>query len=1131
MADGDNVIQCPLCGNTVPPGVKKCPICATVLRDASPSIDREGLGPPRIDDYLHKEIPKVDLPTTKMACPLCGRSLDGCELKCPRCGTPLVGGNEMLECPECGALSPPGARSCSKCGIGFDSSQVVPPLAPIPIAPPPRPVRPESGPAPVVPPAPQARSPEVTTMGPSPASSRQGFVNGRGAVNGTGLVNGTGMTNGTRLDERTLPSRAARGRGSFISRWQFLAVVVAVIVVVPTFIFISFVNNPSEPIEIGGGFGDWEHVAMFGMSSSTPAPSIDVDQWGIVTHGSVLYLYVKVQQGIMTSTGVDSFYLFIDMDSSAGTGYAVQDIGADYLLEADGWNGTIQSTAISRYNSAAPDINWNSWQSLGSLATHAEGNQMECRAEMPESVPGTAKLVLMSENSFEQKAVSYSVPAQGGLLVVTQEVNSANAPNGIVASSTSVQLLRLHLRAEGAGGKVTGIAPSLAGAKAGAPVGELSLAEGEERTVDIAVDTSSCLNGTLVTASVVPSGVTSDFASVMVQGAPAMVYARAAPMGIVIDGAFGDWTGRTTPDADSIPPANADIDITATGAVNTTASSSFYVSVRGSICNGTYVPALKMRPSGGGGGGGTVLTRLTGEDVLKIYVDSDLNASTGQAVTGAGKTIGADRLIEVHGIYGKIVGTSMKTYAGDWSSIQVAVLAANDESRLELSVPAASLGGSSDIDFIIVTTDWRGRGDQATAVPQGSASGLSVGILSWPISSTTSTTATAMSYQRKIFHDGTNFWSFYSDGANTVCRWSLDGSSWSSSAQVFSNVGVLDASIWYDPANQTVYAVGDRSTASRNAYVQKGTVAPAAHTITWAAGDTALAVSTINLGSKNAFISRDASGYLWILSSNCTQIAPSYDLSAFKSSAINSIVAWTFSGNMLGAAPSAQPNVQGSILPCGTGSDMWAVYGYSGNVASRRYSGTWAAQQVIFASGGPMGQTDLAPPCAVVGAGGVLHVLFGDDHEKPAFNPMPHVGYAYNTGAGWSVVNYIAGKPNNEGFVYPTISIESSSGTLYGFWIRVSDQAIVGMSSPGGASPWAALALGVQTAFAKQYLTSVYSATGQQFVCWQWTQNTSAPIEVQYDRLPEFGRLSMPAMIVCMLAAVIWISRRRVKRA
>ena len=1120
----------------MPPGLSKCPICATSLQSviekrapAKTDFDAQ-----QIDDYLHKELPKVEMPEAKRACPFCAVELQGGEAKCPRCGVPLISESEMLECPECGALAPQGAKACPSCGVGFEEETHVPgPPFIEEIFPPPTPQRPFPSTRPVEP------APEVVTTVPAgiPASASEGLVNGRGAingtglvngrgaVNGTGLVNGTGMTNGTRIEGRLTPGR--RGGLQVVRRWQFFAVLVALAIIIPTFIYISY-SQESSPVTVDGKFGEWAHIDKYGMHETGGSVQITVDQWAVETDGAKLFLYVKTQGELMASSNVNSLYLFVDSDSSGTTGYRVSGIGADYLLELDGWNGSVQSSSISQYGpeSSTDQYDWSSWVKVGSLISEVSGNQLEAMADLPDAPSLNARFLLFTQDDIDS-SVSYPVPETGGLLVVKQEPGSGIDAAGIVPQSASVSILKLTLTCEGQSGTVGSITPMVFGASLVTTFQDITLTVGQKLVLDVLVDTSSLASGSSVTAWVTSSHISSTFADVAIVGEAAKAYVAAPPATIQIDGAFGDWAGRTSADVDSIPVGNENVDLDAAGAVNSTDSSYFYVCVVGQMCGGSYVPMIVTKPSGGGGGGGGIFTpaRKTGEDVLRIYIDSDLSQTSGYLMSIPSKTIGADYMVEIKGLDGEIRSKALMSYgSGRWNAVAGSVIdAANDLHQLELEILAAQISGSSSWDYVVETTDWNGRSDLTTSVPQGTRAWIIDG-------TTTSPAATAMSYQRKLFYDGTNFWSFYWDGTDTVYKYSIDnGSTWSASSTIYKASGVNEASIWWDASNSVVYVVGDTSTASVNVRLQKGTVTPATSTINWAGSDRSWAVSSNALAGKNAFISRDASGYIWVMSSNCTSTVPTrYDLSAFRSSAVNSITSYLYAGNML-TVDDPQPNLKGSVVPAGTGTDVWAVYGYSGNVSARIYtSSVWSAQATIYAIGNANpGNTDNAPPCAVVDSGGVIHVIYGNGHEQSAIS-KPFMYYVYNTGSGWSVPYRLEGVANTIGNVYPTISVDSSTGTIYAFWIE-TDTSGVGIWVSGKknvSGTWTALTLPDQIMIAKQYLNSIYSGPGEQYICWQWTQNTTAPIQIIFEKLPEFKTLVLPVLFLTLIV-VIGMQRRR----
>jgi len=1115
-------------------------------------------------------------------CPSCGWLQERKESNCPKCGMSLedVGQKEELiaqmdlrpvdesheqvsvaeevdtkSCPACAAIVPKSLQRCPICQASFietpPKTEVGERGAELPEAP-----RPEG---PTVPSDERGmvvgkvtvkrklRSAKVTTV-PVDAHTRTsgrtngvGAVNGLGKVNGTGLVNGTGMAYGTEAVKKTgmldegerRPTVGAARRTTMNIRWQLLAVLLAIAVVVPTFLFLSSWNKPDK-FSIDGSYAEWESATTYGTMIQSTAPSSNITEWAIGTQSSDLFLYFRTETTMMSSPEAESYYLFVDSDGSGTTGYIMGPVGADYMLQLTGWDSEIQSSSLSQYASPSDQYNWSAWTLIGSLSHSLDGERLEASAHVPETIGQSAKFVLISKDPADRGSVSYTAPLKGGVLVVRQAPSADVAATGVITRSPATEILTLRFSCEGAGGSVSRVTPALVGAPLARQVSAFSLEKGEEHETTIAVDTSSAVDGQLVSAELFPSSISSTFANVQIIGSGASAYAAAPPPMVSIDGAFADWNGRLSADNDPAPVTSPGFDINEVGNLSTSLTSFFYVSVEGEMCSGTFIPAKVAKPSGAGGGT-FVPTRHTAEDILRIYVDSDRSNSTGEVVTLDSKRIGADQKIEVRGLFGNITSKKEFDYSSTsktWVESAAPVEAAKDEKRIEISVSATSLGGSEDVDFIVETSSWEGRRDLATFETFSRRAFMSTWIVD---PSTTSMSATSMSHQRKIFFDGVNYWSFYFDGAHTAYKYSTDGGiTWSSPSRAFVTDGVNKVSLWYDSAGDIVYAVGDTGVPSRTVTVQRGTVDPAMHTITWSPTDGTLIASLNNQADKNTFISKDSSGYLWVLSSNNTGIVPiRQDLSAFRSSAVDSVTSWAYTGNLVGGGNNL-PNCKGSILPAGKGSDMWAIYAYGGNVASRKYATFWSTENIIYAIGvGNQGNTDNAPPSTVVDSKGVVHVVYGTG-RKSGSSSAPTIEYSHNETdktAFTKGLDLDPSIPSRLGDYYPTISVEIPTGNLYVLWLQSDDtltpRTVIGRSCVTGT--WSEMTIEHQTTFAKQYLTSAYSVSDEFKLCWQWTQNTTAPIQVLFDSfpIPEFTDLTPLASVSIVILAVYRTRQRK----
>jgi hypothetical protein len=649
----------------------------------------------------------------------------------------------------------------------------------------------------------------------------------------------------------------------------------------------------------------------------------------------------------------------------------------------------------------------------------------------------------------------------------------------------------------------------------------------------VSADTSAVTSGGFISAYITEGDIESTFASVVVLGHPARAYVDAAPAQVEIDGAFGDWNGHTAMDSDMVPVSNPDIDVVDVGVFNTSISSSFFLSVEGGICSGSYVPVLRSKPVAGDGGA-FIPTRKTAEDITYIFVDTDMSTSTGLLVSVDSKVIGADRRIEVRGLACEVVSATIQSYTGSsWTVMSEEVNVEIDSRRMEVGVLASAVDGAEDIDFIIQTTDWRKSGDfvaldEATMLALTGGISLSAGTRGWAVdSSSTSSFATATSNQRKLFYDGTNFWSIYFSGTNTVYEYSTDGGvTWTTRGSVFSTSGILRATLWYDSANSAVYVVGDSSAKTQSVTVRKGTVTPSTATISWGT-EASLAISTYACSYKNSSICLDSDGYVWVAAtSNVHLTQVRYQLRAMQSPVARDIGGtWTDRGNLLNQQAAADDS-KVTLVPAkaGSGNVMWALYSYEGDVASKSYDGdSWTSEVTIYAASSNVINTDRAPPSAVVDSNGVVHVVYGTGHTD-AGTWEGHIEYVYNQGSGWSAATTLDGAVTY-GTRYPTISLDSSTGNLFAMWLRDTTYELLVMKNVSGT--WSSVTVD-QNSYAKNYLTSIYSAPGESYICMQWTQNTSSPYEVIFEKIPEFSDVVLPVFFVLTLFIAVY--RRNSKR-
>jgi hypothetical protein len=225
-------------------------------------------------------------------------------------------------------------------------------------------------------------------------------------------------------------------------------------------------------------------------------------------------------------------------------------------------------------------------------------------------------------------------------------------------------------------------------------------------------------------------------------------------------------------------------------------------------------------------------------------------------------------------------------------------------------------------------------------------------------------------------------------------------------------------------------------------------------------------------------------------------------------------------------------NVKGSVLPAGSGSDVWAICAFQGSVVAVKYNGAWQAAIPVYGPAGSTANTDNSPPSTVIDSKGIVHVVYGTG-RKTGQASIPQIWYSRNdtettftVGLNLDALNDTRNLAN----YYPTISLDSSTDNLYVLWLQ-GDSARVPKTVMGrmcALGSWSDLVIAPQTSFTKQYMTSIYSAPGVYKIGWQWTQNTTAPIQVLFDSIPipEFSDLTPLVVVPLVVVAVRRISSR-----
>jgi len=173
-------------------------------------------------------------------------------------------------------------------------------------------------------------------------STKVGLSNGLGNINGfkngfkNGLINGSGIS---RKDYISSTNMRSIGK-----------------IIIPLFILFLIISAPLLGMiffekhyifKVDGDFQEWEsEISYYGLKSFNSPVNILNAKFHPADNG--IYFYVQPTKDIFEKPG--GIYIFIDTDISNHTGYIVDNLGADYMVEIYGWNSTLKGENLYIFN-------------------------------------------------------------------------------------------------------------------------------------------------------------------------------------------------------------------------------------------------------------------------------------------------------------------------------------------------------------------------------------------------------------------------------------------------------------------------------------------------------------------------------------------------------------------------------------------------------------------------------------------------------------------------------------------------------------------------------------------------------------------------------------------------------------
>lgn len=492
-------------------------------------------------------------------------------------------------------------------------------------------------------------------------------------------------------------------------------IIVAIVILASWYFFLSRPSSTNPTVD--GYFDEWEDSVKYQSYFLSDNDEINFKETSIQYYDRSVFWYFLTGGPLFNasskaSTLITTYALFIDADGDSGTGFSlIGGFGADDFVSISGSSGQRNASLTKLYEFVGTDTrNWSSWEIIDPLTVGTMGDRVETSFHPPSYFNRTyAKFIAVSYEGVSRPSVTLPFSLDPGILLIQQTpiINT----NGVITLGQNRPVLQVDIKGYGSAKPIEILRPSLTGISGTYNLGPVNWSESEmaaEKSFLFTVNTTALDYGKSVEASMIPASVVSDYSSVVILGTPAKGYVGGYPSGKAVDGLFKDWTSTVEDTADA-SVGDDDINITRVGNETAASKTYFYIEVVGKIMNGTLIPVRERIPSPSMPSGVGGDERITGEDVLRIYIDTDPASHKGAPTPVNGTDIRPDLMIEISGRNGIITQQMVKYWTTGWyENYSITVEAALDANMMEVEI---SLGNLTNATFAVVATDWVGNSD------------------------------------------------------------------------------------------------------------------------------------------------------------------------------------------------------------------------------------------------------------------------------------------------------------------------------------------------------------------------------------------------------------------------------------
>ena len=517
-----------------------------------------------------------------------------------------------------------------------------------------------------------------------------------------------------------------------------LLIVPLILIVLISVSLVTIYTKPGtkEGIIIDGNFDDWSEIYKYpelGLRKINNA-NVDIINFGFYEEEKNLFIYLKTKGQLLSGRALDSQYfmdevrIFIDTDDKAETGYYISNLGAEFMINVAGFNGSVYVKQLWQF-SGNEQRNFSNFQIVQNVNAYSKNSELEIQIEKKVlNLREDYRLIIHTLSADGVEDFEYPVAKNKNTIVMVTESllpEVVNLDNTLIMKVEprifGTQNSKLNTLEFMATNEITSkifltfdsinVSPQVSNNilkfVVPQPITGYALLKGN--LLDIQ---SGKVFGLKFYNGEVNNAIIFNYTKKPAQGAFEKTYIQKIPTNISIDGAFADWNNALkikNNQQGGLP--NLDIQEFSALSQNLSTDIFFYLKVESDLFVGTNIPRSSVIAVVSDGGNGTIpppiVEEIVGYDYFRIFISN----GSGSGFYIPDYNFRAAYHVQIIGKEKSIFSKKLFSYTGNgtsWAWTEIQDLSVEfDSFQLELSVPR--IFDNENLSFIFETSNWNAK--------------------------------------------------------------------------------------------------------------------------------------------------------------------------------------------------------------------------------------------------------------------------------------------------------------------------------------------------------------------------------------------------------------------------------------